>query len=267
MSDEFFDLRATHNSHRWFLPVIPNICVGPRDKLFLFGGVGLAAALAAAERTTKRPTIWATSQYLSYARPGAIVDFDVREVTVGNAISQVRVSAHIGDKEILSVNAALGEREGLSDQWLAMPDVPAPEACEPVKHWRGIDESVNARIEMRVAHGRYPTRDFVGGRGEDGRLMLWMRPLQGHAITRELLAVMADFVSSANTSAIGKRAGGNSLDNTIRFGKLAPTEWVLCDIRVEAIVSGITHGVMHLFNQRGELLASASQSLILRIHE
>lgn len=267
MSDQFFDLRATHNSHRWFLPVTPNICVGPRDKLFLFGGVGLAAALAAAERTTKRPTIWATSQYLSYARPGAIVDFDVREVTVGNSISQVRVTAHIGDKEILSVNAALGEREGLSDQWLAAPDVPPPEACEPVKHWRGVEDSVNARMEMRVAHGRYPSRDMTSGRGEDGRLVLWMRPAQGHAITREMLAVMADFVSSANSSALGKRAGGNSLDNTIRFGALTTTEWVLCDIRIEAIVNGITHGVMHLFDQGGGLMASASQSLILRIHE
>lgn len=267
MPEPFFELRATHNSHRWFLPVIPSICVGPRDKLFLFGGVGLAAALAAAERTTKRPPIWATSQYLSYTRPGAVVDFDVREVTAGNSISQVRVSAHIGDKEILSVNAALGAREGLSDQWLRAPDAPPPEACEPVKHWRGVEESLNARMEMRVAHGRYPSRDMPGGRGDDGRLILWMRPAQGFAITREMLAVMADFVSSANSSALGKRAGGNSLDNTIRFGQLVETDWVLCDIRIEAIVSGITHGVMHLFSQHGTLMASASQSLILRIHE
>jgi len=35
---------------------------------FLFGGCGLASALVALEEASARPTIWATAQYLSYAR-------------------------------------------------------------------------------------------------------------------------------------------------------------------------------------------------------
>jgi len=131
MDNHFLDLRATHNSHRWYLPVTSEVTVGPAGKEFLFGGAGMSAAVRAMEATCRRPVIWATAQYLSFAREGAIVDFDVREVTVGNTISQVRVAAHIGDQEILTVNAALGRREGPSDQWRKAPDVPPPEDCAP----------------------------------------------------------------------------------------------------------------------------------------
>ena len=43
MTALFFDLRATHNPHRWFMPVDPSICVGPPGNLFMFGGVGIYA--------------------------------------------------------------------------------------------------------------------------------------------------------------------------------------------------------------------------------
>jgi acyl-CoA thioesterase len=45
-----------------------------------------------------------------------------------------------------------------------------------------------------------------------------------------------------------------------------PTEWVLADIRIHAVHSGFAHGRVHLFAQDGALLATASQSLIVRIH-
>ncbi len=266
MTQSFLDLRATHNSHRWYLPVTPEVTVGPVGKAFLFGGAGMSAAVRAMEQTCKRPVIWATAQYLSYARVGAIVDLDVREVTVGNSISQVRVAAHIGDQEILTVNAALGRREGVSDQWRKAPDVAPPEDCEPVRHWRGGGESIHTRFETRLAAGRYPTREIVGGRSEDGRLVTWVRSTEGLPVTADLLAVIADFVPQATSHALGYHAGGNSLDNTVRFGHITPTDWVLCDIRIEAVESGIIHGAIHLFSRDGVLMATCSQSLILRVH-
>ena len=59
-------------------------------------------------------------------------------------------------------------------------------------------------------------------------------------------------------------AGGNSLDNTLRVGRLVPTEWVLLDIRVDLIANGFGHGVVHLWAEDGTLLATASQSTIVR---
>ena len=79
------------------LDVTPPIAVGPADRLFMFGGVGLGASLTALEQVTGRPVVWATAQYESYARPGETVTFTVDERVRGNQVSQARVSAPAQD--------------------------------------------------------------------------------------------------------------------------------------------------------------------------
>ena len=43
-----------------------------------------------------------------------------------------------------------------------------------------------------------------------------------------------------------------------------PTDWVLADIRVHAIADGFGHGLVHMWAEDGTLLATASQSTIVR---
>ncbi len=263
----FFDLRATHNPNRWYLPLSPAVCVGPEDNLFMFGGVGLASAIGALQRTCGRPVVWATAQYLSYARPPSVVDLDVWVPAAGKYNTQARVIGHVGDKEIFTVNAALGDRPSeWSQQWLTAPDVPPPEDCPEAAHWRGSGTGLHTRIEVRVAKGNYGGTD-AGGEPGDGRLLLWIRSREGFAIDATLLAIMADFVPGAVGNALGLNAGGNSLDNTIRVRRIVPTEWVLCDVRILGVHGGFGHGAMYLFAQDGELMATASQSLIVRVHK
>jgi acyl-CoA thioesterase-2 len=267
MDPLFFDLRATHNAHRWFLPLTPDICVGRAGDMFMFGGVGLASAIGAMERTTGRPLIWATAQYLSYARPPSVVDLDVWVPAAGKYNSQARVIGHVGDKEIFTVNAALGARPSeISEQWLAMPDAPRPEDCEPGEHWRGAEIGLHSRIEVRVVKGHYGN-DRAGHPERDGRSLLWIRPRGRFAIDAPMLAIMADHVPSGIGNALGKNAGGNSLDNTLRIRRIVPTEWVLCDIRILGVHGGFGHGAMYLFAEDGELMATASQSLIVRVRD
>ena len=45
---------------------------------------------------------------------------------------------------------------------------------------------------------------------------------------------------------------------------LVPTEWVLLDIRIHAVDRGFGHGLVHMFADDGTLLATASQSCIVR---
>jgi acyl-CoA thioesterase len=78
------------------------------------------------------------------------------------------------------------------------------------------------------------------------------------------LAILGDYVPFGIGQALGARAGGNSLDNTLRVGTLVASEWVLLDIRIDAIANGFGHGVVHLWAQDGTLLASASQSTMVR---
>jgi acyl-CoA thioesterase-2 len=58
---------------------------------------------------------------------------------------------------------------------------------------------------------------------------------------------------------------GRSLDNTLRVAQLKPTEWVLCDIRIHAVVNGYAQGVAFLWTQEGEFLGTASQSFVVRL--
>ncbi len=267
MDSLFFDLRPTHNPHRWFMPLTPGVCVGRPDDMFMFGGVGLASAIGAMEGTTGRPLIWATAQYLSYAKPPSIVDLDVWTPAIGKYNTQARVIGHVGDKEIFTVNAALGARPSdISRQWLAMPDAPPPEDCDPGEHWRQSDVGLHSRIEVRVVKGRYG-KDRKDNPEEDGRSLLWIRPRERFAIDASMLAIMADHVPSGIGNALGQNAGGNSLDNTLRVRRIVPTEWVLCDVRIHGVHGGFGHGAMYMFAQDGELMATASQSLIVRVRE
>ena len=64
-----------------------------------------------------------------------------------------------------------------------------------------------------------------------------------------------------------RRAGGNSLDNTLRVVSLEPTEWILCDVHIHALARGFGHGRIHLWSENKKLLATANQSVIVRIHD
>jgi acyl-CoA thioesterase len=234
----------------------------------MFGGVGMGAAIAALERTCGRAVIWATAQYLSYARPPSVVDMDVRIAADGKHTTQARVTACVGDTEILTVNAALGSRpDGQRLQWAQAPAAPPPEACQESTRWRSDVADLHSQIEVRIAHGVHAQGSGASGPNADGRLILWIRPRGRQVVDSAMLAIMADHVPSAIGPALGRDAGGNSLDNTIRFMQIVPTSWVLCDINIVGIDRGIGHGAMRLYAEDGRLLATASQSLIVRLRD
>ena len=259
-------LAPTADPRRFTLAVTPHLSVGHPDSQFLFGGAGMGAAIAAVEAATGRPAVWATAQYLSFARPPATLDLDVVVPVSGRHSTQARVTGHVGDTEILTVNAALGRRpDDEVRQWVAMPAVPPPADCPPMTFdWVRRADDANGQFDQRIARGRYGPDRSVGGASADGVSSMWVRPRGGAAVDRVMLAVMGDFLPSGVGHALGTSAGGNSLDNTIRFIQVVPTEWVLCDTRIEGTAGGFIHGRMRLFAESGALLASASQSMILR---
>jgi acyl-CoA thioesterase len=253
------------------LTLAPPLCVGPPDRLFMFGGVGLGASLTALERVTGRPPVWATAQYESYARPGEAVTFTVSERVRGNQVSQARVTATVGDREILTVLSALGRRDApAGGQWTLAPRVPPPEACPPRPLWPGRHpDDIHARIDFRIVAGAMHGPDAAGA-VPDGRTIAWARPNPDHLpadqpIGPGFVAIVADYVPSGVGPALGRSAGGNSLDNSIRFHRMVDTRWLLCDIQVHGVAHGFAHGRMHIFAETGELIATASQSLILRL--
>jgi acyl-CoA thioesterase len=257
----FFGLSRAEEPEVWQLPVVPELCSGRGT---LFGGCGLGAAIEALERTTGRPLVWASAQYLSYARPPSVVEINVTEVVRGHRSSQARAVARVDGEEIFAVNAALGARTfPLSGSWAVRPDVPPPDASplrEALPRHRG---TIMDRLEMRLASGR-PMSDLPGPPG-DGRAALWVH-LPSLEMSAAALAIVGDFVPFGVGQALGERAGGNSLDNTLRVVTRHPTEWILADVRVHAVADGFGHGLVHLWAEDGTLLGTASQSAIVRMH-
>ena len=260
-SRSFLGLEPTHNPFRWKLPVTVGISAGGA---FLFGGSGLAAAIAAMEATSGRECVWATAQYLSYATPGEVVDIDVTIAVSGHQITQARAVCHVADREILTVNAALGDRPmDMAGQWERMPDVPPPAECPARPQPFDTSDSISTRLDQRMVKGR-PHESLDGTHG-DGQTMLWARiPDVLTGIDAPTLAILGDFVPMGISQALGAMAGGNSLDNTLRVMRLVPTEWVLMDIRIHSVARGFGHGLVHMFAEDGTLMATASQSVIVR---
>ncbi|MDQ3470312.1 MAG: thioesterase family protein, partial [Actinomycetota bacterium] len=183
----------------------------------------------------------------------------------GHQMTQARAVCHVEDREILTVNAALGARPlDHSGQYETMPaDVPPPESCPHRIHRVDTSGFISDRLDERLAKGR-ELHELDGTPG-DGRTLMWARiPEVLGGVDGAALAVLGDFVPFGVGQALGVRGGGNSLDNTLRIVDLVPTEWVLLDIRVHAVERGFGHGLAHMFAQDGTLLATASQSCIVR---
>lgn len=256
----FLGLERTGDERRWRLPVTEGICSGMGA---LFGGAGLSAGIVCLEGTTGRPVIWATAQYLSYARPPSVVDFEVTVAADGRNVSQARAVGRVDGTEILTVNAALGQRTlELAGEWAERPDVPPPDDCPPRVHWRGETNDISSRVDMRMASGR--TIEELDGTPGTGRIALWARLPTLLEMSAAGLGILGDYVPMGVGQALGIRAGGNSLDNTLRVIRIVPTEWVLLDIRIQAVSNGFGHGLVHLWAEDTTLLATASQSVIVR---
>ncbi len=261
---EFLGMEHAGDELHWRLEVTPELTTPGK---FLFGGCGLGAALVGLEAASRRPTVWATAQYLSFARTHSVLDLTVTVAAVGRNITQARAVGFVDDREILTVNAALGGPAHLdagNGVWVSPPDVPSPSTC-PLRRLP-IPESVSIfdRLEVRLAKGRSfeeLAEQDVPGQPDSA---LWVR-IPGHlAPSAPTLAIIGDYVTGGVSQALGRRAMSRSLDNTLRVVHLEPSEWVLCDIRIQAVADGFGQGIAYLWSETGSLLATASQSMSIR---
>ncbi|MCK4176212.1 acyl-CoA thioesterase [Aciditerrimonas ferrireducens] len=262
-AQRFLGIEPVSDDRRWWrLRVTPAISTPGR---FLFGGCGLAAGIVAIEGAAKRPTVWAAAQYLAHAPVGAELRWQVTLAAVGRATTQARAVAVLGDAEVLTVNAALGQvaEPDVADQvFAAPPEVPPPGACPPQDRLPFPGETVFARVEQRLAGGRAMAE--LDGQPSEGRSAWWFR-VPGHLEpSAATLAVLGDYVTGGVSHAVGVPTGSRSLDNTIRVVRLVPTEWILADVAIDATVGGFAHGRANLFAEDGTLLATASQSMSVR---
>jgi acyl-CoA thioesterase-2 len=235
----------------------------------LWGGVGLSAFVAAAERGVGRRCVWATVQYLTPIREGEQVHMDIDIGGEGIALTQASGRGTVDGKPALLAIGTFGG-DGPNDlQFSSAPDIPRPEECElrqmPFPWGGGMLE----KIEQRTLPGMaLPHPD---GHPGTGRTMLWMRlkDVDGEAVTPDVgaLAVLADLAPSGISEAVGRPTFGTSLDNSIRAARHPEpggSGWVLLDITIEAVVGRVAQLQARMFDDSGRLLAVCGQSARLR---
>lgn len=249
MSTDHFTASATDDPHRYAMTASPEACAAFFGRRWLMGGVSFGACLDALERTTGRRLVWASGQFLSSAAEGDQLDLTVEPLVEGGAVTQARAALTCGERKIISVMAALGERHGYPDLQLAkMPDVVGPEKCQP--HDEPYPEGPDIRNHfdrLDVPPGRDDTRGYA---------CQWFRSTIGLPVSPGYLAIIADYLPGGHSMGVGS----SSFDNMLRIHTIQQSEWILAETRIAGFSSGILHGDTRFFAQDGTFLASAGQS-------
>jgi acyl-CoA thioesterase len=243
---------------RFAIAITPDQAVGPPGHAYLFGGATLALALEVAAVATGRPVVQGALQFVSFTPLGAALELEVETLQAGRTLAQVRVTGNVEGRLVFHASVALGAREGFApQQWAAAPPAPPPDACPAITDLPPQDENAHflAGIEAREAGG---------DTNAPGRTLLWLRRRDSAPLDTASLAIFADFVPLALGRATGRAGGGNSLDNTLRMVRPAPAGWCLADITVSAAHGGFAEGTVSLWDERGNLLATGAQSLLMK---
>src|SRR3546814_13224219 len=138
---------------------------------------------------------------------------------------------HLGNREFLTVNAALGERPmDTEGQWAERPDVPSPEDSGPRMPRYPGTESIMDRIDTRLASA-LDHADLPGPGMPAGRSALWARIPAVLDMSAATLAILGAPVPFWIGPALGTRAARHTPAHPFRVGRLEPTARVLSDQR------------------------------------
>ncbi|MEZ5139909.1 MAG: thioesterase family protein [Acidimicrobiales bacterium] len=260
---QFLGLEPSHNPYRWHLPVTPGLSTGAASS-----SAGAASAPRSPRSRARPGARWcgpprSTSATRSH-RPWSTSTCTWRSAGARAARPRGRPRRRPGDLhgQRRPRLAAARHRRHLrhAARRACARGLRPPPAAYP---GRGVDhEPPRAAPGQRSGVGGPEGSPAVGGRSA-----LWARIPDLLEPSAATLAILGDYVPFGIGQALGAFAGGNSLDNTLRVRRIVPTEWILLDIQVDGIASGFGHGTVHLFAQDGTLMASASQSTIVRFWE
>jgi acyl-CoA thioesterase II len=240
----------------WTMIAHRNLCLGPPGAKHLSGGSALASAIAALQAETGKPLIQANAQFLSSPLVGQSMSITTSIAKAGRSIAQASARLVCDGQDCAMVTATLGSRDDIHPHiWANAPAVSDPETCPPVPFVRIEDGDLHSQIGMRLAH------DPRGN--PQGRAVFWVRTDPTIRLTAPALALIADYLPEAIHMNLGRPTGAISLDNNIRIINHIATPWLLCDIQLSAIASGLFHGRMQLFSMDGVLLAIGEQSGVI----
>jgi acyl-CoA thioesterase len=227
----------------------------------LYGGTGLAVAVAAMEAATERDALWATTQFVSHPFLGSTVEWTVERLAIGKRATQLLVRAAVDGAVAFVALGSTGitSDDGLTGQYVEMPRVAPPDADPPPVSSLPMTENPNSwvrLVELREAS----VLDVDGP-----PVAFWGRFRDGSPLTPAGLAFIGDMVPLGVARSAGKLGAGSSLDNSMRFlGGAVDSPWTLLELRGDFAHGGFGHGTLRMWTMDGTLLATGSQSASMR---
>ena len=228
------------------------------DTYALYGGQVAAQALRAAGLTAG-PDRLPHSLHGYFLRSGDAsrpTVFRVHRDRDGRSFSARRVVALQGGEVIFNMSASFHTAEsGQDEQVVRMPEVPAPQDCDPWTFPR-LFSMAGRRPPQPYPDHRWPTRAWgrcTAGLGDD-RLL--------HAC---VLTYLSDMLSGLTPLERGEGRSGSSLDHAVWFHRPARLdEWVLMDLVPHSVAAGRGWYTGSLFAPDGTLVASLTQETLFR---
>lgn len=253
----------------------------------LFGGQVLGQSLKAAYATVPEGRI-AHSFHSYFLLPGDAqqpVVYEVEEVRDGKSFSARRVKAIQNGRNIFYMTASFQvPEEGMSHQYADMPDVPAPETIESdIKLYERNYDKLGKRMREALSYHRpidIRTVDAVASfsaKIDKPERATWFRANEdlgsSQALHQAALSYASDyhFLSTSlqphGVQITDKNLAIATIDHAMWFHRAVNlNDWLLYVI--ESPASGSARGLVRgqIFNQQGELVASAMQEGLMRMN-
>lgn len=240
------------------------------------GGVLMTVAMRAMQAELDDPGLLPLSANTHFCSPVPAGPLEVRVEVLrhGNVAAQVRasLSSTTMPGPGLEVSATFGRaRDGVDVVDAEMPVVPRPDDALPiVPGTRDFRPRFLENFDCRLALGApWWTKDWTAGPARMGRWFRYRVPVRRADGTLDPFALppIADTMPPALTQALGPNGPpfhAPSLDLTVHFLQDTTSEWLLTYVHARRARAGWATADCEIWDDRGQLVAFATQMMMLR---
>jgi acyl-CoA thioesterase len=258
----------------WYTADLPNAW----DFRTPSGGALMTVAMRAMQKELSDPALRPLSANTHFCSPVPAGPLEIRVEVLRHGGAAAQVRAQLCSTTMpgpgLEVSATFArDREGVDLIDTAPPSVPAPDQCRSLDDAQilaGPRPRIFANLESRLAQGHlWWTKDWPSGPARIARWFRYKVPQRLDDGRFDPLAIppIADTMPPALIQQLGpghEPFFAPSLDLTIHFLEDTTAEWILTAVHVPRARGGYATANAEIWDDRGRLIATATQMMLLR---